>query len=187
MTKRFRFLLPLCLALGISAAQGDMLTPGADTRSILGRVDVLETKDGFSAQFWMTSEDQIFSTWTTAGAIRNLKPTISVKRHVPVYLALFLANPGVKEGPSAAVGPTSNVTCDLYVVNPNGALCLADRQRSAWRGASPSPGLVVLAKDRGILSFEAIDPLGDYTIVVVVHDNIRKVDIKLMRKLRLTD
>ncbi|MCX6968511.1 MAG: hypothetical protein NTZ46_12195 [Verrucomicrobia bacterium] len=81
----------------------------------------------------------------------------------------------------------SDVTFDVYIISPNGNLALADKQRVGWRGTPPSPGLIYLAKDRGMFNFEAIDPLGEYTIALVVHDNIRKADLKLTRKLDLVD
>lgn len=180
--------LALC-ALAALPARADLLTPGMDAKDAIGFVNSLETKDGFSAQFWMTTDEEIFSTWARSGAIRGLKPAAQVKRNTPVYLALFLANPGVR---SVAVTRdqthlSSDVTFDLYIISPTGVLSLANKQRAGWKGTPPTPGLVTLAKDRGVLSFEAIDPLGEYTVVVILHDNVRKIDMKLMRKLVLAE
>ncbi len=176
-------------ALAILPARADILSPGMDAKNSIGFVSSLETKDGFSAQFWMTTDEEIFATWARSGAIRGLKPTIQVKRNIPVYLALFLANPGVR---SVSVGGdqprlSSDVTFDLYIISPAGVLSLANKQRSAWKGTPPTSGLVNLALDRGVLGFEAIDPVGEYTIVVVLHDNVRKIDMKLSRKLDLVE
>ena len=38
-----------------------------------------------------------------------------------------------------------------------------------------------------MLNFEVIDPTGQYTIVVMLHDNVRKTDMKLVRKLELVE
>lgn len=160
---------------------------GADA---LGQVKSMETKDGFSAQFWLTSDEQIFVGWMKTGMMRSLKPISEVKRNTPVYFALFLANPGIRrvvKVNNLKAKCTSDVTFDLFLITPAGNVCLADKQRVAWKGTPPAPELVYLAKDRGVISFEAIDPLGEYTVVVVLHDNVRKVDIKLIRKLTLTE
>ena len=173
-----------------SRAPADLLTPGMEVTDTIGQINSLETKNGFSAQFWVTTDEQVFLTWAKNSSIRNLKPTIEVKRNTPIYLALFLANPGVKSVTSPINGKVSNlsdVTFDLYIVSPDGTLSVASKQRGAWKGAPPSPGLVTLAKDRGVLNFEAIDPLGEYTIVLVVRDNVRKVDMKLTRKFQLVE
>ncbi|MEI6562594.1 MAG: hypothetical protein WCO68_11030 [Verrucomicrobiota bacterium] len=157
---------------------------------VISQIGGLETKDGFSAQFWMTTDEQVFYTWAKGSSIRSLKPTIKVKRNIPVFLALFLANPGVKSvvAPvSGKINTSSDVTCDLYLISPNGTLSLASKQRVAWKGVPPAPGLVCLARDRGALSFEVIDPLGEYTLVLVVRDNVRKLEMKLSRKLELVD
>ena len=187
MLKKLVFLW-LC-ALGAGTAQADILSPGMFSKDTIGQVGSMETKGGFSAQFWMTTDEQIFTTWAKSSAIRNLKPNIEVKRNTPIFLALFMANPGIRNAAKQGEPPrpVSNVTFDLYVINPAGTLTLADKQRMGWRGTAPSPGLVYLAKDRGVVSFEAIDPAGEYTIAVIIHDNVRKVDIKLMRKLQLLE
>lgn len=191
MNSFVRKLLVLAALLGLIAplAQGDILSPDMSVKDTIGQVTAMETKEGLSAQFWMTTDEQIFTTWARSGAIRNLKPTIQVKRNTPVFLALFLANPGIRTImlPGNKPRSTSDVTFDLYVISPNGTLSLANKQRSAWKGEPPSPGLINLAKERGVLSFEAIDPLGEYSIVVILHDNIRKLDMKLGRKLDLVD
>ena len=168
--------------------QADILASGQKGRDTIVQVNNLETKNGFSAQFWMTTDEQIFSTWAKPGAIRGLKPVTVVRRNTPVFLALFIASPGGRTvGKPNNPRFTSDVSFDLYVISPNGTLSLAYQQRTAWKGTSPSPGLVYLARDRGILNFEAIDALGEYTIVVILHDNVRKMDIKLTRKLELVD
>ena len=177
-------------ALAMDQAPADILSPEVGGTNAIAQIENLETQDGFSAQFWMTTEEQIFTTWSQTSAIRNLKPTLQVQRNTPVYLALFMANPGVrsvvkKRGAKPVF--SSDITFDLYVINPSGIVSLASKQRVGWRGSPPSPGLVNLAKDRGVLNFEAIDPLGEYTVVLMVHDNIRKVDMKLTRKLKVED
>ena len=180
----------MAFALGINGALADILTPGMKANDAVSQINSLETRDGFSAQFWMTTDEQIFSTWAKTGAIRGLKPTLQVKRNTPIYLALFMANPGersMEKTPTAKPRMVSDVSFDLYIINPGGALSLSNKQRTGWKGTPPSPGLVYLAKDRGVLNFEAIDPLGEYSIVLVVHDNVRKTDIRLIRKLELVD
>jgi len=158
--------------------------------NVINQIGGMETKDGFSAQFWMTPDEQVFYAWAKSGSIRNLKTTLQVKRNTPVFLALFLANPGIKSviAPlSGQINTSSDVTFDLYIISPNGTLSLASKQRVAWKGTPPAPGLVFMSRDIGTLNFEAIDPLGEYTIVIVIRDNVRKMDMKLSRKLVVVD
>jgi len=188
-TQTLKKLALLCFfALIAFDVQADILASGQKPKDIIGQVGSLESKNGFSAQFWMTTDEQIFSTWAKPGAIRGLKPITAVRRNTPVFLALFIANPGGRSvGKSTNPRFASDVSFDLYVISPNGTLSLAFQQRTAWKGTSPSPGLVYLARDRGTLNFEAIDALGEYNVVVILHDNVRKMDLKLTRKLELTD
>ena len=188
MEKKLLVLIFLAF-LSASSVQADILSEGQKARDTIGRVNSLQTQDGFSAQFWLTTDEQIFSTWTKPGAIRDLKPATQVKRNTPIYLALFIASPGMRNASKSTtkVNLVSDVTFDLYIISPNGSVSLAYKQRSGWKGNSPSPGLVYLAKDRGTLSFEAIDPLGEYSVMLILHDNVRKTDLKLTRKLELVE
>lgn len=182
-------------AVGLSvlmaqSAWADILSKNMEGSDAVSKVKSLETKSGVSAQFWLTSDEQIFAGWMKAGMLRSLKPISEVKRNMPVYFALFLANPGIRrvvKGNVLKPKCTSDVSFDLFLITPSGNVCLADKQRVAWKGTPPAPELVYLSKDRGMISFEAIDPLGEYTVIVVLHDNILKMDMKLARKLVLTE
>lgn len=183
-----------CISFGMAlltadVACADLLSPKLEARDAIAQINSLDTKGGVSAQFWVTIDDQIFNSWASESAIRTLKPVLKVKRNVPVYLALFLANPGIRTVMRTTGKPRlySDVTFDTYLASPTGVLSLLSKQRVGWKGAPPSPGLVHLAKERGLLSFAAIDPIGEYTILVIVHDNVRKVDMRLARKLDLVD
>jgi len=176
-------------ALSAFDLQADIPTLNPKARDTISLVNNMETKNGFSAQFWMTTDEHIFSTWARPGAIRNLKPITFVKRNMPVYLALFISSPGISKVvvQGGVLNNSSDVTFDLYIIGPQGTLSLAYLQKIAWKGTSPSPGLVYLAHDRGTLNFEMIDTLGEYTIVVILHDNVRNTDLKLTRKLELVE
>jgi len=176
-------------ALNAFDLQADIPTLNSKARDTVSMVNNMVTKNGFSAQFWMTTDEHIFSTWAKPGAIRSLKPITSVKRNTPVYLALFIASPGINKVivQGGASRNSSNVTFDMYIIGPQGNINLTYLQKIAWKGTPPSPGLVYLSRDRGTLYFETIDALGEYTIVVVLHDNIRNTDLELTRKLELVE
>jgi hypothetical protein len=179
----------LCI-LPFQGGWADILSKNMESDQTVTQIRSMETKNGVSAQFWLTADEQIFAGWMKTGMLRNLKPITEIKRNTPVYFALFLANPGIRRVVTAnSLKPkcSSDVTFDLFLITPGANVCLADKQRVAWKGTPPAPELVYLAKDRGVISFEAIDPLGEYTVVVVVHDNVLKTDMKLARKLTLKD
>jgi hypothetical protein len=79
-----------------AAVQGDILNENMKSNDSIGLIKALETKDGLSAQFWMTTSEQIFTAWSKTTAIRDLRPVAEIKRNVPVYVAVFIANPGVR-------------------------------------------------------------------------------------------
>ena len=181
--KTLTFLLAFCLPL--TAVRADLLAP---SRTTIQSVN-LQTVSGFSAQFWMTEDEHLFTGLERSSALRQLKQTTQVKRRTPVYMALFFANPGIRVTPILNRRPHtySDISFDFYVVNPLGELITVQRGLNAWRGNPPPPGLTHLARDRSSITFEAIDAPGEYTVIVVVHDNVRRVDIKLTRRLELLE
>ena len=54
-------------------------------------------------------------------------------------------------------------------------------------GRPPSQHMVALLYGHPTMTFELIDPVGEYTIKVMVHDTVRKIDIPLTRKIVLQD
>ena len=149
--------------------------------------DWMKTKNGFSAQFWVTDRERFFLNWVHSDT-RNLIPVFSTKRGVRLLIAIFAVGMGDRAVTNAdgKVKHSSDVTYDFNVKKPDNSDAAEGKDVTGWMGKS-QPHLVQLLYGRPSLFFEATDPSGEYTITVAVHDNVRKVDVTLIRKLVLMD
>ena len=147
-------------------------------------------KEGFGAHFWLTDSDRFYLNWVHADT-RNLTPVVVTHRNVPLFIAVFIVDPGIKkvilfDGKEKL---TSDVTYDFQILKPDGSQYPngAGRNITGWTKRPPPPHLVQLLYGRATITFELIDPIGEYTVNIVVHDNVRKVDIPLQRKVQLVE
>ena len=150
----------------------------------------LVQKDGFSARFSLIDDEQFFLTWMP-GSSACLPNVTKAKRNRPVYVSIFFADPAVRSIRSL-VNPkkstiTTDITFDFEVRKADGSYYGGGKALQGWSGRPPSFHMVQLARTHAEIKFEAIDPVGMYTIDVIVRDNIRKVAIALERKILLED
>jgi len=155
---------------------------------VLVQNDHLKTKNGFGAQFWITDSQRFFFNWVKADA-RNLVPVAATRRGVDLFLAIFMADPGEKRVVrlDGTIQRTTDVSYDYQVLKPDGSVYAQNKGIVGWLGRSPSPHMCQLLNGRATLTFEVIDPPGEYTVNVKVHDNIKHVDIALQRRVVLQD
>ena len=150
----------------------------------------MTVKDGFGAQFWMTDNDRFYNNWLSADT-RNFTPVLVTRRNIPLYLAVFAVDPGVKkvQRPDGSFKLSSDVTYDFQIFQPDGTPYPggAGRNITGISGRPPASHMVALLFGRASLTFDLIDPVGEYTVKVVVNDNVRKVSIPLTRKIVLQD
>ena len=161
--------------------------PLAEANQVIIPNDWLKTTDGFGAQFWVTDREGFFLTWVNSDT-RNFVPVISTKRGVRLLIAIFAAGMGDRATANSdgKIKHSSDVTYDFNVKKPDGSDAGEGKNITGWRGKS-QPHLIQLLYGRPSLYFEATDPAGEYTVTVTVHDNVRKVDLTLTRKLLLVD
>ena len=155
---------------------------------VLVQNDQLKVRDGFGAQFWVTDSQRFFYNWVKADA-RNLVPVAVTRRDIDLFLAIFIADPGEKRmvRPDGTVKRTSDVSYDFQVLKPDGSLYVQSKSVVGWIGRAPAPHMCQLLSGRSTVTFEVIDPPGEYTVNIKVHDNIKHVEIALQRKIVLQD
>jgi len=145
-------------------------------------------KDGFGAEFWIVDDNENVERWYPED-LRGLQPALVTVRHKPLRLLVFLVDPGHMRTTDhdGNVMIVSDVTYDVAVIQPTGQIKDGCKAVTGWSGSAPSPHLMHVAKGTIKVSFEALDPLGTYTVAVLVHDNIRKVDIPLSHTIKLRE
>jgi hypothetical protein len=146
----------------------------------LEEADWLQTKNGFGAQMFLTDSEEMFVKWVKTD-VKSLSALETTHRNHPVYLAVFFANPGETRTGRA------DVTYDMQILKPDGSKYGEQGNIPAWKGYAPAKHLVELANGKVTVNFEVIDPAGTYTVRIIVHDNVNKIDIPIQRKITLLD
>jgi len=151
----------------------------------------MTVREGFGAQFWITDSDRFFLNWVRSDT-KNLTPISFIRRNVPLFIAIFIVDPGVKKTVIAEGKPklSSDVTYDFEILRPDGTPYPGGGglNITGWRGRPPAEHLVTLLYDNHVtLNFDLVDPVGEYTIRVLVHDNVKNVTVPLTRTVMLHD
>jgi hypothetical protein len=78
---------------------------------------------------------------------------------------------------------TADVTFETIIRKPDGSLYADQKDMIGAQGPiDPSPKALQLARDYEGVLIEPKDPAGVYTVEVVVKDNVKKVELRLMRR-----
>ncbi len=133
----------------------------------------IKSKGGFGAQLFLTESTQFFEDWEKSVA-PNLPPLIKARRNVPFYTAILFVNPGKD------IGGAANVTCDITVRKPDGSIYGEMKNITGLTGtAMPQEDDLHLSKERMGIRIEPHDPVGTYTVGVVIRDIVKKVELPL--------
>jgi hypothetical protein len=133
----------------------------------------MKSKGDFGAQLFLTESAQFFEDWNKPDTPRL--PTLEkARRNVPIFAAILFVDPGVDASGAA------NVTCDITVRKPDGAVYGEQKGVVGWKGNYNVPAHnLQLTEGRMGIRIEPQDPSGVYTVDVVVRDNIRKIELPL--------
>jgi len=172
-----KFLFPLLLvavcAVTAWASPGDHRVWLQDGSPVADS-DARKSVNGFGASMIVTTDPDWEGKWNTPAEVT---PTFSavhdLKRGEQATILVFFANPALD-----AAG-TADVTCDVRVIRPDRQV-VEDRGMSALAGPlSGPPTNTFLAENVIRFTGEPEDPLGEWVVEVVVHDNHRRVAVPL--------
>ena len=140
--------------------------PAADTPN-------MKSKNGFGAQLHLTQSAQFFDDWNKSGT-PNLKTVEKVRRNVPLFSVILFVDPGTDSKGSA------DVTYDIVIRKPDGGIYGAQKGFVCLKGKDVGPAHSLhLAKERMGIQIDSQDPSGTYTVEIVVHDHMKKVELPL--------
>lgn len=144
----------------------------SDTRKYIG---------GFGASVIITADPDWESQWNTpAEVVPNFSVVQKLKRGEQATILVFFANPALD-----AAG-TVDVTFDLKITGPDKKVTENRGLRGFAGTLSGPPANIYLAGNTIHFVGEPADPLGEWVVDVMVHDNHRHVSIPLRTKFVLT-
>ena len=154
------------LAKGENSSRKENGKPARDSENRKSEKD-------FGAQLFLTENVKFFDDWNKPET-PELSTTNRANRNVPLYTVFLFSNPGLDASDSA------DVTVDIAVRKPDGAIYAERKNLLGWKGPYRAPPFSLqLAVGRLRIRIEPQDPAGDYVVEGVVHDNIKKVELNL--------
>jgi len=171
MNIRIISLLLLSLILAsypLNTAESSWLNNGKPMQD----TDNAKSKDGFGAQLWLTSNN-INERWDKPG-VPDFTVTKRVKRNKPVYLAIIFIYPPVNEKGEC------DITGDILIRQPDGKVYADIKDFKIWKNRlAPPKDSIELAEGTIAIMIENTDPLGTYSIDVLVKDGVKQITLPL--------
>jgi len=136
----------------------------------------MSATNDFGVQFALIEDKTFFDKWNTP-AIPHFKPISKASRGVPIYTMVIFAGAGLrKDG-------TVDVTFDAIVRKPDGSIYGQDKNMIGASGRIASlPGDLQLVREYFAIRIEPNDPSGEYSVEVLVRDNVKKLELQLKRR-----
>jgi hypothetical protein len=134
-----------------------------------------KAKNGFGAMVLLTEDEGFFERWNTPDP-PHLDRLTKATRGVPVHVVVIFAGPGRNENGKA------NVTYDAKVLSPDGSTYCEFNNLEALKGAGAPDQFLQIPPQSVAIRIEPEDPAGTYHVVIAIHDNVRKVELKLTEK-----
>ncbi|QEM68260.1 hypothetical protein FO488_08850 [Geobacter sp. FeAm09] len=172
------FLLTFAInTLAVAADDGRWLRNGIPAVNS----EASKTVNGFGASVLITADPDWESTWNTPSeAVPSFLVVQNLKRGEQASILVFFANPALD-----AAG-TVDVTFDLKITGPD-KKATENRGLKGFAGTLAGPPThIYLAANVVRFVGEPADPLGEWVVEVVVHDNHRHVSIPLRTRFTLT-
>ncbi len=171
--------LVLIFALNTSASVQDPMGWREDGRPI-ANTDTRKSIKGFGASVIITSDADWESKWNTPAETTPRFTTVTRLRvGERATILIFFANPKPDAGGSV------DVTCDIKITRPNNQIT-ENNGLKGFTGRLGGP-LTNTYLSQSVIGFvgEPTDPLGEWAVDVIVHDNNRHVSIPLRAQFTL--
>ncbi len=142
-------------------------------RDVETNSDNIKSKGSFGAQLWLVAGQQFFQDWRKPDS-PTIVPVEIAPRGDDFYTVVIFY------GMARDAGGLSNVSYDVTVHRPDGTVYSEKKDLVGWQDLSPTDlRSLELGRDRVALNIATEDPVGLYTVDVLVHDNVGRVDLPL--------
>lgn len=129
-------------------------------------------KDGFGVELFLITDARFFDDWKKPET-PVIEPAGKVMRDVPVYAVLLFADPGIDKTTG-----NPDVVYEFILRDPSGKIVEDNKDLVCWQGEFPTiPHNLQLAQSHAAILLENGDPLGKYTVKLVVKDRVKNVEL----------
>ena len=169
----------LLTLLGKDKAAQDQPT-WRENGKLIGDKPNRKASNGFAAQLFLTEDATFFDNWNKPETPR-LNETSKAPRNVPVHTVVLFTNPGLDAAGDA------DITASITILKPDGSVYAKVPTVICWKGkyATP-PDKLQLVQNHMALRIEPQDPVGRYTVQILVRDNVKNVELPLETALEIS-
>ncbi len=156
-----------------STPVGDVTRLRRLVRDVATNTDNIRFSGTFGAQLWLTADGDFFEDWRKPQA-PTINPVQIVQRGQPIYTVIIFY------GEATTASGLDNVSYDITVLRPDGTIYNRRDALVGFQNLAPTDGRELqLGRNYLNISVGPDDPAGLYTVSVIVHDNVSKVDLPL--------
>ncbi len=141
-------------------------------RDVQSNTDNIKAINNFGAQLYLVGDETFFQDWRKP-EIPTITPVSLTVRNQPLYTAVIFY------GPARDDKGLCNVSYDITVKRPDGSLFAERKSMIGWQNLAPDERQLMLGRNYLNIDLAPTDPSGIYTVEVLVHDNVGRVDLPL--------
>ena len=142
-------------------------------RDVASNTDNIRASGNFGAQLWLTANANFAEDWRKPEA-PTIEPVEMVQRGQAVYTAIIFY------GEARTPAGLGNVSYDVTILRPDGTIYNRRDALIGFQNLAPTDERELqLGRNNLSINIGADDPAGLYTVSVIVHDNVSRVDLAL--------
>ena len=164
---------PVLAAPEVVRAQGAVVSQVRRlVRDVQSNTDNIKAVGNFGAQLYLITDDNFFQDWRKP-EIPSITPIQLIVRNQPLYTVVIFY------GPARDDKGLCNVSYDITVKRPDGTTFTERKSMVGWQNLAPDERELMLGRNYLNISLAPTDPAGIYTVEMLVHDNVGRVDLPL--------
>lgn len=141
-------------------------------RDVQSNTDNVKAVGNFGAQLYLVGDEGFFQDWKKP-TTPNIAPVALAVRGQSIYTVVIFY------GPSQDSKGLSNVSYDITVRRPDGSVFTERKDMIGWQNLAPDERELQLGRNYIGINVGPSDPAGLYTVDLLIHDNIARVDLPL--------
>jgi hypothetical protein len=176
------FLIALFGLLWISSAHSESPSWQNKEGKPLPETEAMKSQDGFAGSVLVVTDADWKQKWETPPETKpNFNKAGAVDYGTKVFILIFFSNPAQDEHQS------SNIRCDLKIIDPTGAAILSKQDMVCFSGqVASSPANQYLSAPVIGFTGDPGDPTGTWVVEVKLRDAVRRIELPLRTTFELT-
>ncbi len=144
--------------------------------------EAMKSENGFTGSVLVVTDEDWKQKWETPPETKpKFNKAGAVGYDTKVFILIFFSNPAQDEHQS------SNIHCDLKIINPTGAAILTKQDMVCFSGqVASSPSSQYLSAPVIGFTGDTSDPVGTWVVEVKLRDAVRRVELPLRTTFELT-